>query len=244
MNQLRIAIITNKPDRLGDHYRDWLAQAGATSLELFYHKITSDWEERFSQCNALVLTGGGDFSLDSGAYNNPQEAKEAKIYGMNSERDNLESNLLHLALRQNKPVLGICRGCQAINVICGGTLIPDLSNRLGSQCDPAHTTTPEELNQPGTPDRFHPVMFTPQSSFDQIIDIKKPHLTNSYHHQAVDQLGEGLMIVAKAPDGVIEEIRLQKKPQVIGVQFHPERMREEKWIQKWTQNWVQSIPKN
>lgn len=242
MNQPLIAIVTNKSDRLGDHYTNWLAQAGFTNLELFYHDNSHKISNRFSRCNALILTGGGDFSLESGAYANNDEAKEAKIYGVNLERDNLERNLLHLALAQNKPVLGICRGFQAINVICGGTLIPDLSKRLGTSCDPAHTTTPEELAQTGTPDRFHPVIFTSQSSFAKVIDVTKPHSTNSYHHQGIDQLGQGLRITAQAPDGIIEEIRLEKNDHVIGVQFHPERMRELEWIQHWTKHWLETIP--
>ena len=241
MKSPRIAIVTNKPDRLGDHYRDWLAQAGGSSLELFFHETMSDPTQRFLQCDALVLTGGGDFALKSGAYSNLDEAKKAKIYGENPHRDALEKILLELVFEKQKPVLGVCRGLQALNVFCGGTLIPDITNRLGADCDPAHLTTPEELAQPGTPDRFHYVTFKPQSSFASIVDIQKTHLTNSYHHQAIDKLGEKLIVTALTSDGIIEEIRSDDNPQMLGVQFHPERMREQNWIQKWTQAWVEKI---
>ncbi|MEZ5406167.1 MAG: gamma-glutamyl-gamma-aminobutyrate hydrolase family protein [Verrucomicrobiia bacterium] len=240
MSSPRIAIVTNKPDHLGNHYRDWLATIHVTQLELFFHTPSQDIEKRFATCNALILTGGGDFSLESGAYASLSEAQEAKIYNTNPDRDQVEKILLQLALFQNKPVLGICRGLQSLNVFFHGTLIPDISKRLGNRCDPAHTTTPDELAQSGTPDRFHPVTFNSQSNFASILNITQPHTTNSYHHQAIDQLGKNLIATAFAPDGIIEEIVMQNNPKVMGVQFHPERMREENWIQQWTKNWLKN----
>lgn len=238
---LRIAIITNKPDQLNDNYRHWLAKVDVTQLELFFHTLDPDIENRFSTCDALILTGGGDFSLESGAYASSSEAQATTIYNTNPTRDQLEKTLLQLALSQQKPILGICRGFQSLNVFFGGTLIPDISKRLSEKCHPAHTTTPHELMQSGTPDRYHPVTFTAQSNFSSLIDIKNSHFTNSFHHQAIDQLGKNLVATAFAPDGIVEEIILQNHPNVTGVQFHPERMREEIWIQQWTKNWLNTV---
>lgn len=124
--------------------------------------------------------------------------------GLTPDRDAAELALLKRFSAAKKPILGICRGLQIINVAFGGTLIQDL---------PGH-------NAVNGMDRLHNVCMTP--SFLQVL-YGTTMLTNSAHHQAVDQLGQGLRAVQWAPDGTVEALCHTQLP-IWAVQWHPERM--------------------
>ena len=149
-----------------------------------------------SGCDALVLPGGGD--LQPWRYGQRNTASR----GMEPERDAAEWELLRRF--SGRPVLGICRGMQVINVFYGGTLHQDL---------PGHSAI-------GGHDRFHPVKLLPGVFKGSCGGCRA---VNSAHHQGVDQLGQGLCAAAWAEDGVIEAIVHARLP-VWGVQWHPERM--------------------
>ena len=154
-------------------------------------------------CDGLILCGGGD--LDSLLY----DQKNAGSAPPDPARDKAEMELFHAFFQAGKPILGICRGMQVINVALGGTLIQDLPPHIA----PAHGG--------GDHDLVHPVL-TEADTF--LREHYGPRLSvNSAHHQAVDRLGDGLRTAARAEDGVIEALFLPCRP-VLGVQFHPERM--------------------
>ena len=150
-------------------------------------------------CDGLLLPGGGD--LEPWRYGQPRKS----AWGLEPERDQAEMTLLGNFTRTGRPVLGICRGLQAVNVFFGGTLVQDL---------PGHGTVEGA-------DRVHQVYMGP--SF--LMELYGPSgRVNSAHHQAVDRLGEGLRAVQWAEDGVIEGVCHEALP-VWGVQWHPERCR-------------------
>lgn len=149
-------------------------------------------------CGCLLLPGGGD--LSPWRYGQPNTASR----GLEPERDALEAKLLEQFLSQGKPVLGICRGMQAINVFFGGDLVQD---------QPGHSA----VN--GT-DRFHTVWTAP-SRLRALYGERC--IVNSSHHQAVGRLGDGLEPLQWAEDGVIEAFRHRTLP-VWGIQWHPERL--------------------
>ena len=144
-------------------------------------------------CTGLLLPGGGD--MEPWRYGQSNTASR----NLDPARDALELDLLERFTALHKPVLGICRGMQSINVFFGGTLLQDI---------PGHT-------QVDGADRMHPVRSAPG-----VFDAES---VNSAHHQAVDRLGGGLRAEQWAADGVIEAFRHTRLP-VWGVQWHPERL--------------------
>ena len=151
-----------------------------------------------AQCSGLVLTGGEDVD--------PRRYGEDPI-------DELEATALALALERDIPVLGICRGCQVLNVFYGGTLFQDIpAQRPGSG--------PHEQETWGG--RSHGVRVAPGSRLDRIFHGQALRI-NSFHHQAIKELGPGLELAAVADDGVVEAVEARDRSWVIGVQWHPER---------------------
>ena len=151
-------------------------------------------------CDALLLPGGGD--IDPARYGQ----EDCGCLGVDRERDEREFALLREALALHLPVLGVCRGCQLLNVAFGGTL---------------HQDIPDHDAIDGA-DRLHPSRCVDP---DLTALYGESFIVNSWHHQAVDRLGEGFRAVQWAPDGVVEAIRHDTLP-VLGVQWHPERLRE------------------
>jgi len=150
-------------------------------------------------CGGLLLPGGGD--LDPALYGQPDRGSNPPDPAL----DALEQALLRRFTAGRKPVLGICRGCQAVNVFFGGTLHQDI---------PGHSRV-------GGRDRLHRVTAAEGSLSRRLFG---PACTvNSAHHQAVDRLGEGLAAEAWAEDGVVEALRHEALP-VWGLQWHPERL--------------------
>lgn len=154
--------------------------------------------------DGLILTGGRD--INPAAYgHDPHPATEEP--GL--ERDAWEFALLGAALRDHVPVLGICRGPQVINVALGGTLhqhLPDVVGHSGHRTADA-TFAP------------HTVEIAPGTRLARVLG--RSASTRCYHHQAIDQLGAGLVASAVC-DGVIEGIESAGEDFVVGVQWHPE----------------------
>ena len=149
-------------------------------------------------CDALLLPGGGD--LEPRRYGQRNTAS----VGLEPARDAMELNLLQQFALQKKPILGICRGLQCINIYFGGTLLQDI---------PGHSAA-------GGIDRLHTVRNAPSPLRTLYGDR---HIVNSAHHQAADRLGSGLAAVQWSPDGVVEAVRHHALP-ILAVQWHPERL--------------------
>ena len=146
-----------------------------------------------ARCDGLLLAGGGD--LHPALFGQPVQSSRLSV---DRVRDAEEQALFDAFYRRRKPILGICRGAQAVNVFLGGTLHQDIA---------AHDAC------------CHPVRCT-----DALAALVGAAPTvNSYHHQAVDRPAPVLMPVARAADGTVEAL-LHRSAPVLGVQWHPERM--------------------
>jgi len=159
--------------------------------------------------DGLVLQGGADVAPQSYA----QTPTRPEWIGDRS-RDMYELELLHEFVEAGKPVLGICRGCQLINVAFGGTLYQDILTDV-----PNAVPHVNELY-----DRHrHPIQFPSGSSLAQLFSAQTAPLVNSIHHQAVRDLGRDLRIEAVSQDdGIVEAVRHTKSRFVMGLQWHPE----------------------
>lgn len=191
-------------------YMDGIRAAGGLPVILPFVHGTEDVEQVSKMIDGLLLTGGQDVA--PGLYN---ETPISLCGKSNKERDALEYALLDKMLKQDKPVFGICRGIQLLNVYLGGTLYQDIPEQLGKTV--IHT------RQPGCGIPEHKVRVAKDSPlFDM---LKKSELSvNSYHHQGVKRLAESLMPMARAEDGLTEAAYMSDKTFVMAVQWHPELM--------------------
>jgi putative glutamine amidotransferase len=160
--------------------------------------------------DGLVLQGGIDVCPETYG-----ETPRDPAWAGDAIRDRYELELLHAFIEAGKPVLGVCRGAQLINVYFGGSLVQDIPSLWPGAV--THQDT-------GRYDRLvHPVRFEAGSTLERLYGNSTAHRVNSIHHQCVDRLGQGLMVEARSPeDGVVEAIRHEGPGFVLGVQWHPE----------------------
>jgi gamma-glutamyl-gamma-aminobutyrate hydrolase PuuD len=159
--------------------------------------------------DGLVLQGGADVSPQTYS----QEATRPEWSG-DRTRDMYELELLHEFVEAGKPVLGVCRGCQLINVAFGGTLYQDIATDVPSAI--AHVSDTYDGH-------YHSIHFPHDSSLAKLFPAKPEALVNSIHHQAVKDLGRDLVVEAySGNDDIVEAIRYRKARFVMGLQWHPE----------------------
>ncbi|WP_180730011.1 type 1 glutamine amidotransferase [Paraburkholderia sp. PGU19] len=159
--------------------------------------------------DGLLLQGGADVSPQSYA-----EVATRPEWPGDRVRDMYELELLHEFVESGKPVLGVCRGCQLINVAFGGTLYQDIATDVPT----AGVHVNEHYDQ-----HRHSIHFPEGSTLVNMFPGRREAIVNSIHHQAVNQLGRDLNIEAvSGTDGIIEAVRYRRAPFVMGVQWHPE----------------------
>lgn len=164
-------------------------------------------EELAELCDALLLSGGVDL--------NPKYYGEEILNDtvrIRPERDAAEWALFHAFFRRGKPILGICRGCQIINVALGGTLYQDLVEQEGW----VHHN-----------DRIRHLVYTEEGSVLRRL-FGESFRTNSTHHQAVRAAAPGLRVTARSVEGIVEAFEHESLP-ILATQFHPERLTGELW---------------
>ena len=155
-------------------------------------------------CDGLLLTGGVD--VDPKRYG---ETLLNDTVSVSLQRDTFEFALFDAFLKAGKPIFGICRGCQLINVAMGGTLYQDLAQQkgLGTMHRDSETR--------------HPVTAEPGSLLEKLFGPR--FCTNSTHHQSVKTAAPGLWITARSEDGIAEAFEHTELP-ILATQFHPERL--------------------
>lgn len=158
--------------------------------------------------DALVVTGGA-FDVPPELYG---EARRDVCGALQPERTAFERDLVEAALAARLPVLGVCGGMQLMNVVRGGTLHQDLPADTGI----AGHEQPAPKDAPS-----HDVLVAPGTQLASLVGAG-PLPVNSTHHQAVKEPGAGVLVSARAADGVVEAIELPDLPFALGVQWHPE----------------------
>jgi putative glutamine amidotransferase len=189
---------------LKSYYVESVNRAGGTAMILPPVQDDDILECYISLCQGFVLSGGGDIDpIFWGETPTPGLGEVSPL------RDSFEFNLARRIITLKIPVLGICRGCQVLNVAAGGSIIQDITS------DICHNQ-----NAPRSYP-FHAIFIEKQSRLASIIESESISV-NSFHHQAVAQPGSQIKISACAPDGTIEAIEAVGHPFCIGVQWHPE----------------------
>jgi putative glutamine amidotransferase len=156
-------------------------------------------------CDGWLLTGGGD--VEAKFYDKKMPAAQRKkISGADAVRDEMEIYVSRQLVKRDRPLFGICRGIQVMNVAFGGTLVPDVSGHRNPR--------PDAL--------AHRIEWVNNSRLKRVMDGFER--VNTSHHQAVDRVARGFDVVARAPDGVVEAMEMPGARFCCAVQFHPERL--------------------
>jgi putative glutamine amidotransferase len=188
-----------------------LEMAGALPVLLPLALGAETLRAMFERMDGLFMAGGGD--VNPVCYG---EEAYIKTEGIDSLRDDTELTLIKWALDEGKPLLGVCRGVQTLNVAMGGTLVQDITDQLPN--------TIRHQYYPEFPREYvaHPVSTVSGSRLGSILGATAQ--VNSFHHQAVSKVASGFNVSAHAPDGVIEAIEAGNGQFAIGVQWHPESL--------------------
>ncbi|MFI5500730.1 gamma-glutamyl-gamma-aminobutyrate hydrolase family protein [Nocardia asteroides] len=209
-------------DSFMSDFAERITRAGGVPVMLPYDAepgALCDW------LSGVVITGGQD--LHPGCWG----GDESVVTGIDPladpsvhdpARDEFEIALTRAALAARLPLLGVCRGMQVLNVSLGGTLIPDLPAGPVRHLMP---TGPISDGEPG-----HLVTFEPGTLAQKVFGERR--VTNSWHHQAIDVCGAGLVVTGRTGDGVAESIELPDAA-VLGVQWHPEWMDSDDGALRW-----------
>lgn len=202
---------------IGTTYADAIQEAGGIPVALpFGFGVAAIAREIIERMDGLLLTGGGDISPDAFGGSPYAEGCAAKISFMSAERDVFEWAAVRAAWELDLPCLGICRGMQVMNVSFGGTLVRDISELGGNRIDHA-------CFQRGT-EAIHPVHIERDTQLCNILGTEELFV-NSMHHQAVRDAARGAHITAWAPDGTPEGLEFPSRSFFVGVQWHPEQIR-------------------
>lgn len=193
-------------------YMDAVAQAGGLPVMLPPSATQEDIAQMGSLCDGFLFTGGQD--VEPGLYGEEKQAFCGEIWPL---RDILETALLKHALELDKPVLGICRGLQFINVHMGGALYQDIVTQ-----DPAEKEI-EHQQKPPYSKAAHSVTVLPGTPLHNLLHTGSIQV-NSHHHQGIKRLANGLAAMAVTGGGLVEAIYAPGHHYVRAYQWHPEFM--------------------
>ena len=193
-------------------YAHCVEQAGGVPV-LLPLQATAAFDALLGRLDGLLLAGGED--INPAVYGGRVNRHVGR---MEPRRDAYELALLDRALELGLPILGICRGCQLLNAFFGGTLHRDLEAERPGEVFHATTLLPKE-------ETTHIVDLAEGSTLARALD-RTTLAVNSFHHQGIESLGDGLQAVGWAADGLVEALEHPGHSFVLGVQWHPEMMTE------------------
>jgi putative glutamine amidotransferase len=195
-------------------YVESIRRAGGLPVLVPLGLSEDELRDLYERLDGLLLSGGGDIQPAQYGMGPIPDLRQVDV-----DRDRCELMLTRWAVSEEKPLLGICRGVQTINVALGGTLYRDVASE--------HPGRSKHDYYPGYAydHPAHPVQVTEDTLLARVLG--KPLVTvNSLHHQAARDIAPSLVPVAHSPDGVIEALELPGHPFALGVQWHPEWLPE------------------
>jgi putative glutamine amidotransferase len=208
-------------------YIDAIAQAGGVPVVIPSSLATGGWETLYSRLDGILFSGGGDIAVErfSGT-------PHPSVEDVEPERDSVELSLLHAAAAGGKPFLGICRGCQLVNVGLGGTLYTHIPDQLPGALDHAYPGNMRTV-------LVHEVQIEEGTLAANV--LAEPIVrVNSHHHQGLKDIAPDLRIAGRAPDGLVEVIELPEHPFGLAVQWHPEWLTDQESTRKLFRRFVQA----
>lgn len=191
-------------------YTEAIEAAGGIPVILPISKDPEMAARLLERLDGVLFAGGEDVA--------PERYGEVPTYAgdVDVSRDEFEIRLMQATLERRMPLLGICRGMQLLNVVRGGTLYQDIETDL-----PDAQNHDGEITTRDVTHLAHKLVIDRESSLAAILEAVVAE-SNSHHHQAIKELGEGLTVSARTEDGIIEAVEDMRQGYVIGVQSHPE----------------------
>ena len=216
-------------------YTSAIIQAGGIPVLIPSDIPLSERENLVYMLDGILFTGGGDIAVHYFyGVNHPA------VYGIEQARDEIELDLVKLAVKNSTPFLGICRGLQVINVALGGTLYTHIPDQLN---DALVHDYPGEDGLSARTAIAHTIQLASSSIISEImgeVSLK----VNSLHHQGIKDTSSLLFIAGSAPDGLVEAVELRDHPFGIAVQWHPEWLTDQIPTQKLFSSFVKASEKN
>jgi putative glutamine amidotransferase len=209
--------MSDRPPTIGvtrcSKLEDYVTSVEQTGARARVLDVSESPRKLLAEIDGLLLTGGGD--VDPVFY---REERHPLTHDAEPGRDEFELDLARRAMAADLPMLAICRGAQVLNVAAGGTLVQDIPSAVAS--DLTHSVAePKNVE-------CHDIRVESGSKLAQAlgprVDAACSCRVNSRHHQSVGRPGQGLVVSARAADGVIEAVEAPSKRFCIGVQWHPE----------------------
>ena len=198
--------------KVDERMREVIEGAGGLVVVIPHSADPDSWQAAYDVVDAVVMMGGPDVAAEAyGAAAHPLTKPGHAGF------DTTELGLARACLRDGKPVLGICRGNQVLNVAAGGTLVQDVPS---SGTELVHMGDwVRVVDDP--PSCIHEIQVLAGTQLAGWLGAGR-HVVNSYHHQAVERLGDGLRTAAVAPDGTIEAVESSNGAFALGLQWHNE----------------------
>lgn len=197
---------------IASNYLNSIKEAGGIAILLPLEVDDASLLKIAQLCDGFLFTGGPDIT--------PFRYGEETLQGCGEIlplRDNMEESLFHIAMELEKPILGICRGIQILNVFLGGTLYQDIPSQLPSSNLIAHSQ--KSARNVVT----HSVAVEKPSLLYDI--LKKDSIqVNSFHHQSIKDIAPSLKVAGISPDSIIEAVYMPGHKYFLGVQWHPEHL--------------------
>ncbi len=211
-------------------YVNAVTEAGGAAVPIPCNLPQEILKDLYSRLDGVLFSGGGDIAIElfSGS-------PHPRVEGVDPLRDAAELTLLRSAAEGSKPMLGICRGAQLMNVALGGTLYTHLRDQLPNALD---------HDYPGSLRRVlvHPVNVDETSRSAEIFGETFLQV-NSLHHQGLKDIAPGLRVVGRAPDGLAEVVEIPYHPFAVAVQWHPEWLTDQPAMQRLFHSFVDAARK-
>ncbi|MBR2322888.1 MAG: gamma-glutamyl-gamma-aminobutyrate hydrolase family protein [Clostridia bacterium] len=208
---LLVTIDDNKTTTVNYTYARAVTELGGTPIVLPYTADDNDIDRFVSLCDGFLFSGGKD--VEPKRFGEEQLNDSLVVHHC---RDELEFKLFDKIISTNKPILGICRGAQVINVALGGTLYQDIPSQIPSQIS--------HRQKEGQTEYSHDILVVKDTPLHKLVGGRDRIEGNSFHHQAIKDLGDGLKLMATADDGVIEGAYYDGDRYLRIYQWHPEKL--------------------
>ena len=197
---------------LQNTYTKAIEESGGAPLLLPYVEKDESIEAFVDICDGFLFTGGAD--VDPHRYG---EEVKPTCHAVQKYRDDIEFRAFKKIYETKRPIMAICRGAQLVNAALGGTLHQDIPTEI-IPCIPHRQTEPKDSHS-------HEVNVIDGTPLKILANSNRVRI-NSFHHQALKTLGDGITVMATADDGVIEAVYSTKHPYLRAYQWHPERLLE------------------
>ena len=208
-------------------YTNAIVKAGGLPILIPSMLAEEDFLDLYSRVAGILFTGGGDVALE---YFNGSD--HPRIGEVDKGRDTTEISLMRIAVNDGKPVLGICRGAQVMNIALGGTLYTHIHDQLKGALDHDY---PGDLRRV----LVHPVNVDENTRSAEIFGENLLNV-NSLHHQGLKDIAPGLRAAGYSPDGLVEVVEIPDHPYAVSVQWHPEWLTDQVPMQRLFKSFVEA----